>query len=90
MRARRPGSDLGENDLIDEHLRDVLDRGARVRALTGDYLGVTEPGVSRACSICKATSNSECSKPAAPASTPRPTSSPRPVAPEPHSSAAPT
>jgi superfamily II DNA or RNA helicase/HKD family nuclease/diadenosine tetraphosphate (Ap4A) HIT family hydrolase len=29
--------------LIEEHLRDVLDRGGRVRILTGDYLGVTEP-----------------------------------------------
>lgn len=28
---------------IEEHLRDVLDRGGRVRLLTGDYLGVTEP-----------------------------------------------
>ena len=29
--------------LLEEHLRDVLDRGGRVRLLTGDYLGVTEP-----------------------------------------------
>jgi superfamily II DNA or RNA helicase/HKD family nuclease/diadenosine tetraphosphate (Ap4A) HIT family hydrolase len=29
--------------LIEEHLRDVLSRGGRVRLLTGDYLGVTEP-----------------------------------------------
>ena len=29
--------------LIEEHLRDVLHRGGRVRILTGDYLGVTEP-----------------------------------------------
>jgi hypothetical protein len=29
--------------LLEEHLRDVLDRGGRVRILTGDYLGVTEP-----------------------------------------------
>lgn len=29
--------------LIQEHLRDVLKRGGRVRFLTGDYLGVTEP-----------------------------------------------
>jgi superfamily II DNA or RNA helicase/diadenosine tetraphosphate (Ap4A) HIT family hydrolase/HKD family nuclease len=29
--------------LIEEHLRDVLDRGGRVRIITGDYLGVTEP-----------------------------------------------
>jgi superfamily II DNA or RNA helicase/diadenosine tetraphosphate (Ap4A) HIT family hydrolase/HKD family nuclease len=28
---------------IEEHLRDVLDRGGRVRILTGDYLGVTDP-----------------------------------------------
>jgi superfamily II DNA or RNA helicase/HKD family nuclease/diadenosine tetraphosphate (Ap4A) HIT family hydrolase len=29
--------------LIEEHLRDVLNRGGRIRILTGDYLGVTEP-----------------------------------------------
>jgi superfamily II DNA or RNA helicase/HKD family nuclease/diadenosine tetraphosphate (Ap4A) HIT family hydrolase len=29
--------------LIEEHLRDVLDRGGRVQVVTGDYLGVTEP-----------------------------------------------
>jgi superfamily II DNA or RNA helicase/diadenosine tetraphosphate (Ap4A) HIT family hydrolase len=29
--------------LIEEHLRDVLDRDGRVRIVTGDYLGVTEP-----------------------------------------------
>jgi superfamily II DNA or RNA helicase/diadenosine tetraphosphate (Ap4A) HIT family hydrolase len=29
--------------LIEEHLRDVLNREGRVRILTGDYLGVTEP-----------------------------------------------
>jgi superfamily II DNA or RNA helicase/HKD family nuclease/diadenosine tetraphosphate (Ap4A) HIT family hydrolase len=29
--------------LIEEHLRDVLERGGRVRILTGDYLGATEP-----------------------------------------------
>jgi superfamily II DNA or RNA helicase/diadenosine tetraphosphate (Ap4A) HIT family hydrolase len=29
--------------LIEEHLRDVLDRHGRVRIVTGDYLGVTEP-----------------------------------------------
>ena len=29
--------------LIEEHLRDVLNRGGKVRILTGDYLGVTEP-----------------------------------------------
>ena len=29
--------------LIEEHLRDVLDRKGRVRIITGDYLGVTEP-----------------------------------------------
>jgi len=29
--------------LIDEHLQDVLDRGGKVRLLTGDYMGVTEP-----------------------------------------------
>lgn len=29
--------------MLEEHLRDVLDRGGRVRILTGDYLGVTEP-----------------------------------------------
>jgi superfamily II DNA or RNA helicase/diadenosine tetraphosphate (Ap4A) HIT family hydrolase len=29
--------------LLEEHLRDVLARGGRVRILTGDYLGVTEP-----------------------------------------------
>lgn len=28
---------------LEEHLRDVLARGGRVRLLTGDYLGVTEP-----------------------------------------------
>jgi len=28
---------------IDEHLRDLLSRGGRVRFLTGDYLDVTEP-----------------------------------------------
>jgi superfamily II DNA or RNA helicase/diadenosine tetraphosphate (Ap4A) HIT family hydrolase len=30
-------------DSIDEHLRDLLVRGGRVRFLTGDYLDVTEP-----------------------------------------------
>ena len=29
--------------LVEEHLRDLLDRGGRLRFLTGDYLGVTEP-----------------------------------------------
>jgi superfamily II DNA or RNA helicase/diadenosine tetraphosphate (Ap4A) HIT family hydrolase len=29
--------------LLEPHLRDVLERGGRVRLLTGDYLGVTEP-----------------------------------------------
>jgi superfamily II DNA or RNA helicase/diadenosine tetraphosphate (Ap4A) HIT family hydrolase/HKD family nuclease len=29
--------------LIEPYLRDVLDRGGRVRLVTGDYLGVTEP-----------------------------------------------
>ncbi|MEZ4416162.1 MAG: DUF3427 domain-containing protein [Gemmatimonadota bacterium] len=28
---------------LEEHLRDVLDRGGRVRVIAGDYLGVTEP-----------------------------------------------
>lgn len=26
-----------------EHFRDLLDRGGRLRILTGDYLGITEP-----------------------------------------------
>ena len=30
-------------DLIEEHLRDLLDRGGQVRLLTGDYLGITDP-----------------------------------------------
>lgn len=34
-------------DLIIEHLRDLLDRGGRLRILTGDYLGVTEPRALR-------------------------------------------
>jgi superfamily II DNA or RNA helicase/HKD family nuclease/diadenosine tetraphosphate (Ap4A) HIT family hydrolase len=29
--------------LVEEHLRDVLGRGGRVRLVTGDYLGATEP-----------------------------------------------
>lgn len=29
--------------LVEEHLRDVLDRKGQVRIITGDYLGVTEP-----------------------------------------------
>jgi superfamily II DNA or RNA helicase/HKD family nuclease/diadenosine tetraphosphate (Ap4A) HIT family hydrolase len=29
--------------LLEEHLRDVLARGGRVRLLTGDYLGITDP-----------------------------------------------
>lgn len=29
--------------LVEEHLRDVLERGGQVRLITGDYLGVTEP-----------------------------------------------
>jgi len=53
--------------LIEEDLRDVLDRCGRVRVLTGDYLGVSEPGMSRACSIFKAKSNSECSRSGGPA-----------------------
>lgn len=28
---------------IDEHLKDVIPRGGRLRVLTGDYLDVTEP-----------------------------------------------
>jgi superfamily II DNA or RNA helicase/HKD family nuclease/diadenosine tetraphosphate (Ap4A) HIT family hydrolase len=30
-------------ELIEEHLRDLLDRGAHIRLLTGDYLGITDP-----------------------------------------------
>lgn len=30
-------------DLVLEHLRDLLDRGGRIRLLTGDYLDITEP-----------------------------------------------
>lgn len=30
-------------ELIEEHLRDLLDRGSRIRLLTGDYLGITDP-----------------------------------------------
>jgi diadenosine tetraphosphate (Ap4A) HIT family hydrolase/HKD family nuclease len=30
-------------ELLEEHLRDLLDRGARIRLLTGDYLGITDP-----------------------------------------------
>jgi superfamily II DNA or RNA helicase/diadenosine tetraphosphate (Ap4A) HIT family hydrolase/HKD family nuclease len=30
-------------DLLEEHLQDVLDRGGRIRLLTGDYLGITDP-----------------------------------------------
>jgi superfamily II DNA or RNA helicase len=33
--------------LIEEHLRDVLARGGRVRFVTGDYLGHTEPNALR-------------------------------------------
>ncbi len=29
--------------LLEEHLRDVLDQDGRVRIVTGDYLGITEP-----------------------------------------------
>ena len=32
---------------IGVHLQDVLDRGGRVRYLTGDYLGATEPSALR-------------------------------------------
>jgi superfamily II DNA or RNA helicase/diadenosine tetraphosphate (Ap4A) HIT family hydrolase/HKD family nuclease len=32
---------------IDEHLKDVLSRGGRLRVLTGDYLDVTEPAALR-------------------------------------------
>jgi uncharacterized protein with PIN domain len=32
---------------LEEHLRDVLDRGGRVRIVTGDYLGLTQPEASR-------------------------------------------
>jgi hypothetical protein len=28
---------------MEEHLRDFLDRGGRLRLLTGDYLGITDP-----------------------------------------------
>ena len=34
-------------ELLEEHLRDVLDRGGRVRIVTGDYLGVTQPEALR-------------------------------------------
>lgn len=30
-------------DVLEEHLRDLLDRGGRLRILTGDYLAVTDP-----------------------------------------------
>jgi superfamily II DNA or RNA helicase/HKD family nuclease/diadenosine tetraphosphate (Ap4A) HIT family hydrolase len=30
-------------DLLEEHLKDLLDRGSRIRLLTGDYLGITDP-----------------------------------------------
>ena len=30
-------------DRVFEHLKDLLDRGGRLRILTGDYLGITEP-----------------------------------------------
>ncbi len=30
-------------DLIEEHLKDLLDRGSHIRLLTGDYLGITDP-----------------------------------------------
>src|SRR5690606_33397789 len=30
-------------DRIFEHLRDLLDRGGKLRILTGDYLGITDP-----------------------------------------------
>ncbi len=33
--------------LVLPHLRDLLDRGGRLRLLTGDYLGVTEPAALR-------------------------------------------
>ncbi len=33
--------------VLEEHLRDVLDRGGRVRIVTGDYLGVTQPEALR-------------------------------------------
>jgi superfamily II DNA or RNA helicase/diadenosine tetraphosphate (Ap4A) HIT family hydrolase len=29
--------------LVEEHFRDLLDRGGRIRMVTGDYLGVTQP-----------------------------------------------
>ncbi len=29
--------------LLQEHLRDVLDQGGRLRIVTGNYLGITEP-----------------------------------------------
>ena len=34
-------------ELIKEHLRDLLNRGGRLRFLTGDYLGVTDPEALR-------------------------------------------
>lgn len=34
-------------NLILPHLRDVLDRGGRIRILTGDYLGISEPNALR-------------------------------------------
>lgn len=33
--------------LVQEHLQDLLDRGGRLRILTGDYFGVTEPEALR-------------------------------------------
>ena len=30
-------------DLLAEHFQDLLDRGGRIRLLTGDYLGITDP-----------------------------------------------
>ena len=33
--------------LVLPHLRDLLERGGKLRLLTGDYLGVTEPAALR-------------------------------------------
>ncbi|ABK17129.1 DEAD/DEAH box helicase family protein [Syntrophobacter fumaroxidans] len=41
-------------DLLEEHLQSLLDRGGRVRLLTGDYLGITDPiALSRLLDLCE-------------------------------------
>jgi diadenosine tetraphosphate (Ap4A) HIT family hydrolase len=72
---------------MEEHLRDFLDRGGRLRLLTGDYLGITDPDALTRL-LDRVSPGPVPPRPCP--STPRPTSSTVRTTPAPPSSAAPT